>query len=113
MSKANQRIRLIGQKFQQLGNQTLVSLIRLFLQYGTHVINWQNSQELEKVQRRATYLVKHLRDIMAFSSGFRYVKIPSIVYRTKRSHMLQMYRTITGIDNLDKNNFVKKNGSRY
>ena len=66
----------------------------------------QDSQELEKVQRRATKLVKNLRD-MAYPARLRALDLPSLVYRMKRADMLQMYRIITGVDNLDRNNFVR------
>ena len=113
VSKANQRIGLIRRNFQQLDNYMFLllykSLIRPLLEYGNTV--WypcykQDSQELEKVQRRATKLVKNLRD-MAYPARLRALDLPTLVYRRKRADMLQMYRIITGVDNLDSNNFVK------
>ena len=113
VSKANQRIGLIRRNFQQLDNYMFLllykSLIRPLLEYGNTV--WypcykQDSQELEKVQRRATKLVKNLRD-MVYPARLRALDLPTLVYRRKRADMLQMYRIITGVDNLDSNNFVK------
>ena len=108
VSKANQRIGLIRRNFQQLDNYMFLllykSLIRPLLEYGNTV--WypcykQDSQELEKVQRRATKLVKNLRD-MAYPARLRALDLPTLVYRRKRADMLQMYRIITGVDNLDR-----------
>ena len=78
------------------------SLIQPLLEYGNtvwHPCYKQDSQELEKVQRRATKLVKNLRD-MAYPARLRALDLTP-------THMLQMYRIITGVDNLDRNNFVK------
>ena len=98
---------------QQLDNYMFLllykSLIQPLLDYGNtvwHPCYKQDSQELEKVQRRATKLVKNLRD-MAYPARLRALDLPSLVYRRKRADMLQMYRIITGVDNLDSNNFVK------
>ena len=88
VSKANQRIGLIRRNFQQLDNYTFLllykSLIRPLLEYCNTVwypCHKQDRQELEKEQRRATELVKNLRDMA----------LPSLVYKRKRADMLQMY----------------------
>ena len=44
---------------------------------------------------------------MAYPARLRALDLPSLVYRMKRADMLQMYRIITGVDNLDRNNFVR------
>ena len=44
---------------------------------------------------------------MAYPARLRSLDLPSLVYRRKGADMLQMYRIITGVDNLDRNNFVK------
>ena len=78
------------------------SLIQPLLEYGNtvwHPCYKQDSQELEKVQIRATKLVKNLRD-MAYPARLRALDLTP-------THMLQMYRIITGVDNQDRNNFVK------
>ena len=75
-------------------------LIRPLLEYCNtvwHPCHKQDSQELEKEQRRATKLVKNLRDMT----------LPSLVYRRKWADMLQMYRIVNKIDKLDKDNIVK------
>ena len=113
VSKANQRIGLIQGNFQQLDNYTFLllykSLIRPLLEYCNtvwHPCHKQDSQELEKVQRRATKLVKNLSD-MSYPARLRALNLPSLVYRRKRADMLQMYRIVTEIDKLDKDNIVK------
>ena len=97
VSKANQRIGLIRRNFQQLDNYTFLllykSLIRPFLEHCNtvwHPCHKQDSQELEKVQRRATKLVKNLKD-MTYPAKLRALNLPSLVYRRKRADMLQMY----------------------
>ena len=112
VSKANQRIGLIRRNFQQLDNYTFLllykSLVRPLLEYCNtvwHPCHKQDSQELEKVQRRATKLVKNLSD-MSYPARLRALNLPSLVYRRKRADMLQMFRIVTEIDKLDKDNII-------
>ena len=44
---------------------------------------------------------------MAYPARLGALYLISLVYRRKGADMLQMYRIITGVDNLDRNNFVK------
>ena len=113
VSKANQRIGLIRRNFHNLDKYTFLllykSLIRPLLEYGTTVcypLFKQDTQALEKVQRRATKLVVNLRD-MNYPTRLRALNLPSLVYRRKRADMLQLYRILNGIDSLCIENFVE------
>ena len=112
VSKANQRIGLI-RNFHNLDNHTFLllykSLIRPLLEYGTTVcypLFKQDTQALEKVQRRATKLVVNLRD-MNYPTRLRALNLISLVYRRKKANMLQLYRILNGIDSLRIENFVE------
>ena len=113
VSKANQRIGLIRRNFHNLDKHTFLllykSLIRPLLEYGTTVcypLFKQDTQALEKGQRRATKLVVNLRD-MNYPTRLRALNLPSLVYRRKRADMLQLYRILNGIDSLCIENFVE------
>ena len=100
-------------RIDELDNYTFLlmykSLIRPLLEYCNTVwypCHKQDSQEFEKVQRRATKLVKNLRE-MTYPARLRALNLPSLVYRRKLADMLQMYRIVTEIDKLDQDNIVK------
>ena len=114
VSKANQRIGLIRRNFTNLDKTIFVtlykSLVRPILEYGNTV--WQpcfkqDSIQLEKVQRRATKLVKDLRD-KSYETRLKVLNLPSLVYRRKRADMLQIYRIMSHIDKLDGNKIVMR-----
>ena len=44
---------------------------------------------------------------MSYPARLRALNLPSLVYRRKRADMLQMYRIVTEIDKLDKDNIIK------
>ena len=44
---------------------------------------------------------------MSYPARLRKLNLPSLVYRRKRADMLQMYRIVTEIDKLDKDNIIK------
>ena len=114
VSKANQRIGLIRRNFTNLDKTIFVtlykSLVRPILEYGNTV--WQpcfkqDSIQLEKVQRRATKLVKDLRD-KSYETRLKVLNLPSLVYTRKRADMLQIYRIMSHIDKLDGNKIVMR-----
>ena len=65
-------------------------------------------QEIEKVQRRATKLVKSIRK-MEYPERLKMLNLTTLTYRRKRTDILQVYRIINKIDNLDYKDFFIKN----
>ena len=107
-SEANRRIGLILRNFKYMDEKLFIvlykALIRPVLEYGNVV--WKpyfkkDSELLERVQRRATKIVKSVRN-----ESYP-VRLPSLVYRIKRADMIQLYRIMTGIDNLQSSKFIK------
>ena len=78
------------------------TLVRPVLEYGNSV--WKpyfkkDSELLEKVQRRSTKLVRPIKD-KSYPSRLRELRLPSLVYRRQRADMLQVFRILTEIDNV-------------
>ena len=85
------------------------ALVRPLLEYCNtvwHPLYKEDSEGFEKVQRRATKLVKELEHL-DYPSRLRTLHLPSLVYRRRRADMLQIYRIIRGIDKLDKDKFIE------
>ena len=85
------------------------ALVRPLLEYGNVV--WKpyfkkDSELLERVQRRATKIVKSVRN-ESYPVRLKRLNLPSLVYRRKRTDMIQLYRIMTGIDNLQSSKFIK------
>ena len=113
ITKGNQRIGLIRRSFTFMNKQTFLTLykalVRPLLEYCNtvwHPLYKKDSEGLEKVQRRATKLVKELEHL-DYPSRLRTLDLPSLVYRRRRADMLQIYRIIRGIDKLDKDKFIE------
>ena len=85
------------------------TLIRPLLEYGN--VFWKpyfkkDSESLERVQRQATKIVKSVRN-ERYPVSLKRLNLPSLVYRRKRADMIQLYRMMTGIDNLQSSKFIK------
>ena len=112
-SKANQRIGLIRRNFKYMDEKLFIvlykALIKPVLEYGNVV--WKpyfkkDSELLERVQRRATKIVKSVRN-ESYPVRLKRLNLPSLVYRRKRADMIQLYRIMTGIDNPQSSKFIK------
>ena len=101
-TKANRIVGLIRRSFDFLSEKMFVilykSLVRPILEYG-HCI-WQPSEkglciELEKVQKRATKMLGHLKD-KPYSDRLKKLKLPSLEYRRLRGDMIETYKYLHG-----------------
>ena len=64
--------------------------------------------QLENAQRRATRLVPDLRD-RCYEDRLRALNLPSLLYRRRRMDMIQAFRIMTGIDDLEASDFFTVN----
>ena len=115
ISKANSRVGLIKKSFSELSitNFKLLykSLIRPILEYCTVIwfpLYKTDSQEIEKVQRRASKLVPTLKDL-PYPERLKTLNLTTLAYRRNRTGMLQVYRIINKIDNIDFDSFFTYN----
>ena len=120
-SKANSRVGIIRRTFSTLNTENFPllykSFVRPLLEYCTPI--WcptltKDILELEKVQRRATKLVKGLKN---YDYKDRLIKLglPTLLYRRKRADMLEVYKILNGFSNVDGETFFqlnKREGSR-
>ena len=66
----------------------------------------KDSEALERVQRRATKVLRKLRDLpYPVIIRLRRLNLPSLVYRRKRADLIQVYRMLNGMDDLDYTKF--------
>ena len=59
---------------------------------------------IENVQRRATRLLPILCD-MSYDHRLKYLKLPSLKYRRKRGDLIQLYKLVHHLDNIDYHKF--------
>ena len=62
---------------------------------------------VEKVQRRATKLVPHLKHL-SYEERLVSLRLPSLRFRRLRRDMIQMYKIMNGIDRLDPRAFFNR-----
>jgi hypothetical protein len=114
VAKANSRLGLIKRSFKKLKPKPFVNLyktlVRPIVEYCTTVTNpvlKRDDINIEKVQRRATKLVEGLQD-MSYDDRLKELKLQSLSDRRVRADMLQTFRIIRNIDNLDEDTFFTK-----
>ena len=101
-AKANRTLGVIRRTFDYLSDRTFVqlykTLVRPILEYGHSV--WHPAQktlqrDIEDVQRRATKLIRRLKD-KPYPERLKTLKLPSLEYRRYRGDMIDTYKYITG-----------------
>ena len=106
-AKANSRLGLIKRTFKIRTEKIIIvlykSLVRPILEYGCVI--WspytkQDTDVLETIQRRATKMITRLRDL-SYPNRLITLKLPSLTYRRIRADILELYRILKGIDNIN------------
>ena len=113
VNKANKLIGIIYRSFSYLNVTMLITLyktlIRPILEYGNCI--WsplfkRQSIILEKVQRRATRLLMELQGL-SYADRLLFLKLPTLKYRRTRGDLIQLYKIVHGLDNVDYNSFFR------
>ena len=89
------------------------SMIRPYMEYATAVWSPHLQKDifiLENAQRRATRLVKGIKDL-SYEDRLRFLGLPTLIYRRARCDLIQVFKIVNKIDNLDKEIFFKENNS--
>ena len=111
VTKANQMLGIIKRSFTFLDKDMLTrlykSLVRPHLEYANAV--WcphlkRQSNMVERVQRRATRLIKGLRG-MTYEKRLRAMDLPSLKFRRLRGDLIQTYKIFNGIDKISLDTF--------
>ena len=107
INKANSRLGIIKRNFSELTKEVFLplykSLVRPILEYCSCIWNpilKSDKLEIEKVQRRATKLVKNV-SYLQYSERLRVLKLDSLAFRRRRNDVIQTFRIINKIDNID------------
>ena len=105
--KANLTLGIIRRSFTFLDEQTFTllysTLVRPVLEYAQCVWSpWLKKHiiQLENVQRRATKLLPHLRQ-MTYRDRLVHLNLFSTMYRRKRGDLIQTYRLLNNLDNIN------------
>jgi len=115
--KANRQLGLIKRSFTYLDEKTLVllytSLVRPILEYAN--VTWpvsfkKDTDKLERVQRRATRLLPHIRQLH-YEDRLKILNLPSLVYRRVRGDMIEAYKFCHGLYTVDSGILVMANNS--
>ena len=80
------------------------SLIRPHVEYANCIWNpvlKKDADLIEKVQRRATKLVPHLRK-KSYSERLKHLKLPTLAYRRLRGDLIQVYNIMNGVNDVKK-----------
>ena len=106
VAKATQILAVIRRSFTLLDDVTLPllfkTLVRPHLECGNLVwgpFNRADQHLVERVQRRATRLVEHIRH-KPYEERLRHLDLPSLYYRRRRADMIHVYQLFHGgVDN--------------
>lgn len=107
VNKANQMLGLIKRSFRNMCKDTFTKLYKAFvrphLEYGSIIWNpllKRQSIEVEKVQRRASRLLKECKD-MKYKGRLTYLKLHSLKGRRIRGDIIETYKIFHKTVNLD------------
>ncbi|XP_072178742.1 uncharacterized protein [Diadema setosum] len=112
--KANRVLGMIKRSFQYRSREVILklykSLVRPHLDYCMQA--WcpyleKDKKTLEKVQARATKLIPNLKDL-PYEIRLRRLNLTTLEVRRKRGDLIQAYRIITQLDNIDPNSIFQK-----
>ena len=82
-------------------------MVRPHLEYGNTIWYPRQSKSIERVQHRATRLV-FKPNTLNYSERMRFLRLPSLKFRRIRGDLIQVYKIMNGMDNLDRHDFLEK-----
>ena len=107
VNKASRLLGLIRTTLSCIDEDTLLqlftTLVRPHLEYGN--IIWHpryliDKIQIEKIQRRATKLIPHLRH-PSYKKKLQALELPSLDFRRRRGDMIQVFNIMNELDRLD------------
>ena len=97
IKKANRMTGLIKRNFNYLDKNTFLTLykalVRPHLEYAQCI--WSPSISTENVQRRATKIIKNIKQL-TYEERLRYIDLSTLVYRRSHGDMIEMYTILNG-----------------
>ena len=119
VKKANKVIGLIGRSFEYKSRDTILtlynSLVRPLLEYCVQA--WcpyyqKDIDKLERVQRRVTKMIPYLRN-RSYEDRLKELNLFSLTQRRLRGDLIQVFKIIKGIDNMDCSKYFTLDVSNY
>ncbi len=111
INKANQVTGIIKRSFSYIDKDMFLKLyktiIRPQIEYANVIWHPQYKRQsilLEKVQKRATKMVKDIQHL-TYTDRLIALDLPTVKYRQTRGDLIQTYKIIHNIDNIDSQNF--------
>jgi len=105
--KANSRVGIVKRTFMELppkpATTLFKSLVRPIVEYAqtvAHPLYKKEEDCLEKVQRRATKQIKGMKE-KTYEERLKELKLPTLKYRRRRADMLQTFRIMHGVDDIE------------
>ena len=118
IKKANQKLGIIKRTFSYMDKEMFTtlykSLVRPHLEYATSawsVIYKKDAIQIENVQRRATKLLKRISNL-PYSERLKECGLPTLQYRRLRADIIEVYKIINNIDNIDRNKLFPPSNAR-
>jgi ribonuclease P/MRP protein subunit RPP40 len=115
VKKANSIVGIIRRSFTHLDEKMFTTLfkalVRPHLEYAVAVWNphlKKDTNSIEAVQRRATKLIPGFRDL-TYQQRLHRLNLPSLEFRRLRGDMIETFKIIRGIYNIDKEDFFNIN----
>ena len=106
--KANQMLGVIKRTYRTRDAETMMtlykSMVRPHLEYGNAIwgpIYMGDLKLIEGVQRRATKLIPHLKEL-PYEERLTALNLPSMEYRRKRGDMIQCFKIMNSLVRLEK-----------
>ena len=115
VSKASQMLAVVRRSFANIDESTLPllfrTMVRPLLEYGNTIwgpFGKVDQKRLERVQRRATRMVKSVRHL-AYPDRLCSLGMPSLYYRRRRGDMVTVYQLIHGGMAMPPETFMTRN----
>jgi hypothetical protein len=111
ISKANRMLGIIKRTFTYLDKESFLylykALVRPHLEYANAI--WapkfkRQSAAIERVQRRATKLLVDIKE-WTYERRMRFLNLPSLKYRRFRGDLIQTFKILNKIDDIETNDF--------
>ena len=111
VKKASRVLGMIKRNFMYIDKENLLllykGLVRPILEYGNVI--WapylkRQSSEIEKIQRRATKLIKEIKD-EPYERRLKLLKLPSLKARRTREDLIQCYKIFRQVDDISTDTF--------
>ena len=112
-SRANRILGVIKRFFDYMDQEMFCilykTLIRPHLEYANSIwspLLQKDKELLEKVQRRATKIIPEIKDL-PYQDRLETLKIPTLSYRRLRGDLIQVYKILHGVNDVQKEAFFE------